>query len=84
MSGFKKEFAGMYYIINPDGERIDIYKSDDGKGWIGAGNRYSSLSAAKADIAQKIRDGGSGYSKGGLVPKKYVNPVTITDNRKRK
>ena len=84
MAGFKKESAGMYYIINPDGERIDIFKSDDKKGWIGAGNRYPSLSDAKADIAQKIRDGGSGYSKGGLVPKKYVNPVTITDNRKRK
>jgi len=84
MSGFKKESAGMYYIINPDGERIDIFKSGDGKGWIGAGQRYSSLSSAKAEIAQKIRDGGSGYSKGGLSTKKYVNPVTITDNRKNK
>jgi hypothetical protein len=84
MSGFKKESAGMYYIINPDVDRIDIFKSGDGKGWIGAGQRYSSLSSAKAEIAQKIRDGGSGYSKGGLSTKKYVNPVTITDNRKNK
>jgi len=84
MAGFKKESAGNYYIINPDGEKIDIFKSSDGKAWIGAGNRYQYLSEAKADIAQKIRDGGSGYSKGGLVPKKYVNPVTITDNRKNK
>ena len=84
MAGFKKESAGSYYIINPDGERIDVFKSEDGKGWIGAGQRFTSLSSAKAEIAQRIRDGGSGYSKGGLATKNYVNPVTITDNRKNK
>lgn len=84
MAELKREMAGMYYIINPNGERIDIMKADDGKGWIGAGERYSSLSDAKAEIIQKIQDGGSGYSNGGIVTKKYVNPVKIKDNRKKK
>jgi hypothetical protein len=82
MSGFKKDMAGMYYIINPNGDRIDIIKSDNG--WESGGSHYKKLSDAKAEIIQKIQDGGSGYSEGGLATKKYMNPVTVVDNRKNK
>ena len=82
MSEFKKDMAGMYYIINPNGDRVDIIKSDNG--WESGGNRYQKLSDAKAEIIQKIQNGGSGYSKGGIVTKKYMNPVKIIDNRKNK
>ena len=82
MSGFKKDMAGMYYIINPNGDRVDIVKSD--RGWEASGTTYQKLTDAKAEIIQKIQDGGSGYSNGGLATKKYMNPVTVVDNRKNK
>ena len=82
MSGFKKDMAGMYHIINPYGDRIDIIKTDNG--WQSGGNYYKKLSDAKAEIIQKIQDGGSGYNKGGLATKKYMNPVKIIDKRKNR
>ena len=47
-------------------------------------SHYKKLSDAKAEIIQKIQDGGSGYSEGGLATKKYMNPVTVVDKRKNK
>ena len=82
MSGFKKDMAGMYYIINPNGDRVDIMKTNHG--WESGGSHYKKLSEAKAEIIQKIQDGGSGYDKGGLATKKYMNPITVVDNRKNK
>ena len=82
MSGFKKDMAGMYYIINPNGDRVDIMKTNHG--WESGGSHYKKLSEAKAEIIQRIQDGGSGYSNGGIITKKYMNPVKIVDNRKNK
>jgi hypothetical protein len=82
MSQFKKDMAGMYYIINPNGDRVDIVKTD--RGWESGGSYYQKLTDAKAEIIQKIQDGGSGYSNGGLATKNYMNPVTVVDNRKNK
>ena len=82
MSGFKKDMAGMYYIINPNGDRVDIMKTNHG--WESGGSHYKKLSEAKAEIIQKIQDGGSGYDKGGLATKKYMNPITVVDNRKNR
>ena len=73
------------YTHNADGDMITIEPSDDQKGMWTSGGRYSSrLGDLKAEITQSLKEGGSGYSSGGLAIKKYVNPVTITDNRKKK
>ena len=90
MSGFKRDMAGMYYIINPNGDRIDIIKSTEG--WESGGGHYKKLSDAKAEIIQKIQDGGSGYNKGGDVKsrngpqdfRKGGMVLSTMDNRKNK
>ena len=83
-SGFKKTGYGSYYILTPSGDRVYIDRSDDHKGmWTSGGQLYSRLSEAKADVIQRI-DSGEGFSSGGLSTKKYMNPVTIVDNRKNK
>ena len=72
------------YTHNADGDMITIEPSDDQKGMWTSGGRYSErLGDLKAEITQLLKEGGSGYSSGGLAIKKYVNPVTITDNRKK-
>ena len=83
-SGWKRTNYGSYYILTPSGDRIYIDRSDDHKGkWTSGGQLYSRLNEAKADVIQRI-DRGEGFSSGGLATKKYVNPVTIVDNRKNK
>ena len=73
------------YTHNADGDIITIEPSDDHQGMWTSGGRYSErLSDLKAEITQLLKEGGSGYSFGGLATKNYMNPVTITDKRKKK
>ena len=69
---FKKNGYGGYYIITPDGDRVDIDKSVDRKGeWTGGGSYYEKLSHAKADILQRIKSG-EGFNVGGMALKKQM------------
>ena len=71
-SGFKKNGYGGYYIITPDGDRVDIDKSVDQKGeWTAGGSYYEKLSHAKADILQRIKSG-EGFNVGGMAMKKQM------------
>jgi len=71
-SSFKKNGYGGYYIITPDGDRVDIDKSVDRKGeWTGGGSYYEKLSDAKADILQRIKMG-EGFNVGGIAMKKQM------------
>ena len=72
-----------YSTKTSSGEIVYIDRSMDRKGWTSGGQYYEQLADAKADIIQRI-DAGEGFYAGGLATKKYVNPVTITDNRKKK
>ena len=78
-SGWKRTGYGGVFKIMPDGEKIYIEKSMDRKGmWESGGRYFEKLSEAKESIDAE------NYSIGGLVPKNYVNPVKIIDNRKNK
>jgi len=82
---FKKESYGdstSYYINSPSGGKIYIDKSVDRPGWTSQGQYYKYLSEAKAAVLENIKD--IDMNRGGLATKNYVNPVTITDNRKNK
>ena len=82
-SGFKRTNYGSYYIESPSGEKIYIDKSDDQPGmWQAQGQYYDYLKEAKSAILESIKD--IDMNSGGLATKNYVNPVTITDNRKKK
>ena len=72
-----------YSTKTPSGEIVYIDRSMDRKGWTAGGQYYERLADAKAAIIQRI-DAGDGFYAGGLTTKNYVNPVTITDNRKNK
>jgi len=83
-SGWKRTNYGSYYIITPSGDKVYIDKSVDSKGmWTSGGQLYPRLSDAKASVIQRI-ESGEGFSGGGLATKKYMNPVTIVNNRKNK
>ena len=73
-----------YSTKTPSGEIVYIDRSMDRKGWTSGGQYYEHLADAKADIIQRIDAGEGFYFAGGLATKNYVNPVTITDNRKKK
>jgi hypothetical protein len=73
-----------YSTKSPSGATVYIEKSLNAPAfWTAGGRLYQYLADAKADVIQRI-EAGEEFSAGGLLTKKYVNPVKVTDNRKKK
>ena len=73
-----------YSTKSPSGAIVYIDKSvDEPEYWTAGGRLYKYLADAKEDVIRRI-DAGEEFSTGGLLTKKYVNPVKVIDKRKKK